>query len=195
MPQPHHQECAMSTQNTNPILAPWTGPYGGLPPFDQVRVEHFEEALHCGMDEMRRDLDRIAGQTDAPSFENTIAALEDSGRLLGRVYTSYGVFLSTMSSPEMREVERKMAPTLAGMRDLLYETPLFQRIEATHKGAEAAGLTSEQRRLTWKLWRDFSRNGAQLSDDKARLAALNQTLAGLYRSLVKTSWPTKRPWC
>ena len=125
--------------NANPILAPWSGPYGGLPPFDLVKVEHFEEALHCGMDEMKRDLNRIASQTDAPSFENTIAALEDSGRLLGRIYTSYGVFFPP-SLPEMREVERKMAPTLAGMRDLLYgNAALFQRIEAVHNGAEAAG--------------------------------------------------------
>ena len=172
----------MSTQNANPILAPWTGPYGGIPPFDEVKVAHFEEALHCGMDEMKRELENIANQTEPATFDNTIAALEDSGRLLGRIYTSYGVFLSTMSSPEMRQVERTMAPTLAGMRDLLYgNAALFQRIEAVHNNADAAGLDSEQKRLTWKLWRDFSRNGAQLSaDNKARLAALNQTLAGLY---------------
>lgn len=170
------------SQHTNPILAPWSGPYGGLPPFDQVKVEHFEEALLCGMDEMKQDLSRIAEQDDAATFENTIAALEDGGRLLGRIYTSYGVFLSTMSSPEMRQVESKMAPTLAGMRDLLYgNAALFQRIEAVHNGADAAGLNSEQKRLTWKIWRDFSRNGAQLSaDEKAQLAGLNQTLAGLY---------------
>src|SRR5688500_13343123 len=76
----------------NPLLARWSGPYGGVPPFDKVRVEHFKPALEAGMEEMRRAIAAIAHNPAAPDFENTIAALEDAGRTLDDVETLYGIW-------------------------------------------------------------------------------------------------------
>src|SRR4029450_12685734 len=92
----------------NPLLAPWTGPYGGVPPFDQVKVELFRPALQAGMDEQLREADAIANAPAPPTFENTIVAMERGGRALDRVQTVYQVYAGTMSSPDFQAVEREM---------------------------------------------------------------------------------------
>src|SRR5688500_17056015 len=97
----------------NPLLAEWTGPYGGVPPFDQVRIEDFRPALEAGMAQELAEVERIASNPAPPTFENTIAALEGTGRPLGRVSTVYGIWSGNMSSPEFQTVEREMAPRLA----------------------------------------------------------------------------------
>src|SRR5688500_13037314 len=97
----------------NPLLAEWTGPYGGVPPFDQVRVEDFRPALEAAMAQELAEVERIANNPAPPTFENTLAALEGTGRPLGRVSTVYGIWSGNMSSPEFQTVEREMAPRLA----------------------------------------------------------------------------------
>src|SRR6188474_1179866 len=80
----------------NPLLSPWTGPYGGVPPFDKVKVELLKPALEAAMAEQLAEVDKIANDPAAPTFENTLAALERSGRTLDRVGTIYGVYSNTM---------------------------------------------------------------------------------------------------
>ncbi|HVN42721.1 MAG TPA: hypothetical protein VMT50_08035, partial [Steroidobacteraceae bacterium] len=169
---------------TNPLLAPWSGPYGGVPPFDRVKVEQIEPAIEAAMAEELAALERIASDPAAPSFENTIAAMERSGRPLERVMTIYGVYASTMNDEAMQAVERAMAPKLAAHGDKITQNArLFARIGAVYDAREHSGLTPEQQRLTWLIYTHFVRAGAKLdADAKARLAEMNQQLAGLYTS-------------
>ncbi|HSM12505.1 MAG TPA: M3 family metallopeptidase [Thermoanaerobaculia bacterium] len=173
---------APAAASDNPLLQPWKGPHGGVPPFDQVRVEHFQPALEAAMAEQLAEVDAIAAQAEAPSFDNTIAALERSGRLLDRVTTVYGVFSSTMSSPGFQAVERDMAPKLAALGDQITQNEkLFARIAAVYEARESSGLTPEQQRLVWLDYTNFVRAGAKLdAAAKARLSEINQRLAGLY---------------
>src|ERR1044071_2698152 len=83
---------AVETTVDNPLLAPWTGPYGGVPPFDKVKVAHFRPALEAAMAEQLAEVDKIAGDPAPPTFENTLAALERSGRTLDRVATVFGIY-------------------------------------------------------------------------------------------------------
>ena len=162
-----------------PLLAPWTGPYGGVPPFDKVVVADFAPALEAGMAQHLKEIEAIADNPAPPTFENTIVALERSGEALDRAETIYGVWGSTLSTPEVREVEKTMAPKMAAHGDaILQNAKLFQRIEAVYQGREAAGLNPEQSRLAWRHWNRFVRAGAKLDPAaKARVAEINGELA------------------
>ncbi|MCB1008677.1 MAG: M3 family metallopeptidase, partial [Acidobacteria bacterium] len=166
----------------NPMLAPWSGPYGGVPPFDQVRVEQFVPALEAAMALELVEIDAIASNEAPADFENTIAALERSGRAFDRVTTLYGVYSSTLNTPEFQAVEREMSPKLAAFADKITQNEaLFARIDAVWAGREKAGLSPEQERLLWKIHNDFVRAGAKLAAAaKKRLSEINQRLATLY---------------
>jgi len=172
----------VSTTMTNPLLEKWTGSFGGLPPFAKVKVDLFAPAISAAMDEERREIDAIAKNSAAPTFENTIAAMEDMGRSFDRVMTLYGVWSGTMNSPEFQTVEREMAPKLAAFSDEITQNEgLFKRIEAVYNSPEKAKLTPEQQRLTWRHYTSFVRSGAKLdAGAKKRVAEINQRLASLY---------------
>jgi len=173
---------AVETTVDNPLLAPWTGPYGGVPPFDKVKVAHFRPALEAAMAEQLAEVDKIAGDPAPPTFENTLAALERSGRTLDRVATVFGIYGSTMSTPEFQTVEQDMAPKLAAFSDQITQNEkLFKRIAAVYDARDAAGLTPEQKRLAWLDYTNFVRAGAKLDPAaKKRLSEINQRLAALY---------------
>jgi peptidyl-dipeptidase Dcp len=175
-------EISAKADESNPLLADWMGNYGGVPPFDKVRVAHFKPALEAAMAENLAEIDRIADNSDAPTFENTIAAMERTGASLERISTIYGIWAGTMSSPEIRVIEREMGPKFAAMGDKITQNPaLFKRIEAVYNSPDKAKLTSEQQRLTWRYYTNFVRAGAKLgAPEKKRLSEINQTLAGLY---------------
>ena len=166
----------------NPLLEKWVGPYGGVPPFDRVQVAHFKPALEAAMAENLAEIDRIATSAAAPTFENTLAALERVGHTLDRVQTAYGVWSSTMNGPEFQIVEREMAPRLAAFADKITQNEaLFRRIEAVYNSPDKARLKPEQQRLAWLYYTNFVRAGARLKPEaKARLSQINQQLAGLY---------------
>ena len=166
--------------NANPLLGDWTGPAGGVPPFDQVRVADFKPALQAAMAENLAEIDKITGNTSPPSFENTIVALERSGQTFNRVSSIYGVWSSTMSSAEFQAVEREMQPKLAAFSDKIYQNaPLFARIAAVYGSMQ--NLTPVQQRLCWLYYTNFVRAGAKLdADAKKRVAAINERLAALF---------------
>jgi peptidyl-dipeptidase Dcp len=170
------------TGTRNPLLEEWTGPYGGLPPFDRVRVEHFRPALETAMAGSLAAIERIASDPAAPTFENTLASLERADRTLQRVHAVYSIWGGTLSTPEFQAVEREMAPELAAHRDRITQNAaLFQRIEAVHQSPERERLNPEQQRLTWLYHREFARAGARLGREaKARLSEINRALAGLF---------------
>lgn len=166
----------------NPLLLPWEGPFGGVPPFDRVHVAHFAPALEAAMQAQLDDIERIAHDPAPATFDNTIAALEKSGRAFARVASVYNVFSSTMKDEAFQAVEREMAPKLAAFRDRIVQNQaLFARIAAVHDSLDRAGLDAEQRRLAWLKYTDFARSGARLSaESRERLSQLNQRLASLY---------------
>src|SRR5258705_257905 len=172
------QERAMA----NPLLQRWTGPSGGVPPFDQVKVEPFKPALETAMAEQLGEIDAIAANPAPPTFENTIAAMERSGRTLDRVDRIYSVWTSTLRSPGFRDVERDMEPKLAQFRDRIVQNErLFKRISAVYESRERSGLSPEQQRLTWLKYNEFARSGARLdASAKKRLSQINERLASLY---------------
>lgn len=170
------------TTMTTPLLEKWTGSFGGLPPFAKVKVDLFAPAISAAMDEQRREVEALAKNPAAPTFDNTIAAMEDMGRSFDRVMTLYGVWSGTMNSPEFQTVEREMAPKLAAFSDEITQNEgLFKRIEAVYNSPEKAKLTPEQQRLTWRHYTSFVRSGAKLdAGAKKRVAEINQRLASLY---------------
>jgi peptidyl-dipeptidase Dcp len=180
-------QTAMSQTSTpstkdNPLVAKWTGPHGGVPPFAKIKVEHFKPALLAAMDEARREYAAIADASAPPTFENTITLFEDSGRTFDNVETMFGIWSSTMNGPDFQAVEREMAPKLAGFADEIYQNEkLFKRIEAVYNSPEKAKLTPEQQRLTWRHYTTFVRAGAKLDTTaKKRLTEINQRLAAVY---------------
>lgn len=170
---------AQSQATSNPLTVKWSGPNGGVPPFDRVKVADFKPALETAMAENRAEIDKIAANPEAPTFENTIAAMERGGKMLDRVSTIYGIWSSNLSTPEFRAVEEEMDPALAAFTDKITQNEaLFKRIEAVYNSPEKAKLTPEQQRLTWRYYTNFVRAGAKLDEKaKARLSDINQQLA------------------
>lgn len=113
----------------NPLLADWGGPYGGVPPFDRVQIALFKPALEEAMTLNLAEIEKIANNSAAPTFDNTIVAMERAGQTLDRVSTLYGVWGSTMAGPEFQAVQREMAPKLAAFNDKISQNePLFKRV-------------------------------------------------------------------
>jgi peptidyl-dipeptidase Dcp len=173
---------ANSAADPNPLLSEWTGPFGGLPPFDQVKVELFKPALESAMAENLSEIDKIANDAAPATFENTIVAMEKVGQTLDRVGTIYNVWQSTMNSPDFQAVQREMAPKLAAFSDKITQNEkLFKRIEAVYNSPEKKKLTGEQQRLVWLDYTNFVRSGAKLdAKSKARLTEINQQLATVF---------------
>lgn len=164
----------------NPLLAPWVGPAAGVPPFDQVRVADFKPALEAAMTENLAEIDLITRNPAAPTFGNTIAALERTGHTFSRVSAIYGVWSSTMSTGEFQAVEREMQPKLAAFSDKIYQNvALFARIQAVYGAMEK--LTPIEQRLCWFYFNNFVRAGARLdATAKLRVAQFNERLATLF---------------
>jgi peptidyl-dipeptidase Dcp len=166
----------------NPIFAPWQGPYGGVPPFDRVKVEDLEPALRAAMIEALTEIDRIAINPDPPTFRSTLEALEKTGRTLNRVIAAYRIFTSSLSNEPIRELEARMNPLLSEHRDrIVLNEKLFARIQTVYEARESLHLSPEQQRLLWLTYTDFVRAGARLSPDaKRELVEINKQLATLF---------------
>jgi peptidyl-dipeptidase Dcp len=171
-----------SIAKTSPLLEQWTGPYGGVPPFDRVKVSDFKPALEAAMAENLAEIDKITANKSKANFANTIAALERSGRTLERVRAIYDVWGSNLSTPEFQAVESEMEPKLAAFADKITQNEaLFKRIENVYNSRDKVKLTPEEQRLVWVYYTRFVRSGARLSlEQKKRLSAINQELAGLF---------------
>lgn len=162
----------------NPLLAPWPGPQGGVPPLDRVRPEHFGPAFEASMADYRCEIAALAGNPAPATFANTIEALEDAGRPFHRARNLFDLFVSSRSTPEMKALETEWSPRFAAFRDeIMLDPALFARVEAV----DERGLDPEQKRLLWRYHTNFVRAGAGL-DPAARktLSAYNQRLAELF---------------
>src|SRR3954454_6819839 len=174
----------------NPLAAPSPLPFE-LPPFAEITLEHCREALLAGMAEQRAEVDALVASPEPPTFENTIVALERSGRLLTRAEAVFFNLASTVSTPRLREIEQEIAPLEAAHSDAIRLDPaLFARIDAVHAARhgvdrdggdrDGAGLDPESVRLVERYHLDFVLAGARLDDaGRARLTELNGDLSAL----------------
>jgi peptidyl-dipeptidase Dcp len=171
----------------NPLLAEWTGPLGGMPPFADIKVEHFKPALEAAMAEQLAAVDKIAADPSRATFENTLAPLERSARPFDRVNNIYKeVWSLTMSTPEFQKVESEMEPKLAAFQDkIVQNAKLFARIAAVYE-TRGSLPDPEQKRLVWRYYTNFVREGARLDETgKKRVAEINERLAGLYTAFTQ----------
>ncbi len=164
----------------NPFFETWTTPFGA-PPFDRIKPEHFRPTYERALAEHEAEIAAIAGNVEAPSFANTIAALENSGRLLSRVGQVFHNLAASDTSEALQEIEREMAPRLAQHANAIHlNAALFARVAALHAARDALGLTGEERRVLERYHLDFVRAGANLGEEqKVRYAALTERLATL----------------
>jgi len=164
----------------NPLLQPWNTPHE-LPPFAQVRAEHFEPAFDEALKQHRAEVDTIGGNPEPPSFDNTIAALDRSGRLLDRVSELFHNLASSETSPALQAVQRRMAPRLAAhFSAVSMHRAVFERIGALHARRDELDLTPEQRRALERFHFDFVRAGAKLGPaEQQRYAQIMERLAEL----------------
>jgi len=164
----------------NPLLSPWTGPFGA-PPFASIRAEHFRPAFTEAINQARAEVVAIKANPDAPSFDNTILGLERSGDALDRVARVFYHLVGADSSDELEAIQREIAPILARESSaVLLDDELFRRVDAVHAALDASGLDAEARRLVERHHLAFVRAGAGLpADKKARLAEIGERLATL----------------
>ncbi len=176
------QDSGDRMQNKMELLKAWTGPYGGVPPWNMVRVEAFNAAFDDAIAEAKGEIEAIGKIDAAPNFENTFVAFEVSGRTLKRLSTLFDVHSANLNVGPMPDIERGVAPKLAEFNDWVTQNEaLFSRIAAVYKGDEFKKLDPVQQRLVEKTYKDFVREGAELSAaDKKRLSQFNLRLATLF---------------
>ncbi|MEQ9187188.1 MAG: M3 family metallopeptidase [Cryomorphaceae bacterium] len=180
------QEVKETTQDPsmtdNPLLQEWSGPYGGVPAFDKMNVTDVKDAVITGMKWKLEEIDAIANNPEAPTFENTIVEMERSGAALNRAFTYYGIFSGNMSSPEFREVESELAPLMSDYRSKITQNEkLFQRIKAVYDASKVQPLPADQQRVVELIYKNFEMNGAELdAEKKKRYAEINKELSSLY---------------
>jgi len=173
-------DTAAEPVSANPFFVVSNLPYQA-PRFDLIKNEHYQPALERGMAEQRAEVDAIAGNPDAPTFENTIVALEKTGSLLNRAGAVFGNLAGAHTNPEIQKVQATLAPKFAAHQDaIVLDGKLFARIKSLYDRRESLGLDAESKRLLERYHTDFIRAGANLSDaDKETLKAMNAELASL----------------
>ena len=166
----------------NILLKDWSGPYGGVPPFDKVTPAMFPQALQFAIDEQAHEVAAIAKNPTAPTFANTVEALEKTGQRLDRVLSVFGVMTSNMATPEYQALDKEWSPKLSAAYDAITLDPnLFQRVKTLYNAKATLGLDAKQDRLLTRLYDGFVRRGANLNpQQKERLSAYNQQLATLF---------------
>jgi peptidyl-dipeptidase Dcp len=181
---------------TNPLTTPWSGPYGGVPPFDEGTPELYRAALEAGIAERSAEIAAIANQAGPATFANTILALERSGSMLRRVEPLYGVMTRSVNTDPYKALDKEMSPRLAAAEDAItFDPKLFARVAAVWEARAGAGLTPEQQRLVEKVYEDFVRAGAKLDPvQKARMGDINQELARLFTDFAQKVLADEDTW-
>ncbi len=166
------------TMQENPFFTTWDTPFQA-PPFDKIRTEHFKPAFERAIAEQKAEIDSIANNTEAPSFDNTIRALEYSGALLTKVSSVFYPMTSANTNPDIQKIQSEMAPIMSAHNDDIYLNPqLFERVKTVYTTRDELGYSAEQERLLNETYKRFVRAGAALSDEqKSRLREINSELS------------------
>ncbi|MEN8118577.1 MAG: peptidase M3, partial [Bacteroidota bacterium] len=165
----------------NPFFKEWTTPFE-VPPFDEIKVEHYVPAVKEGIKQQQAEIDAIVANSEEPTFENTILALDKSGVLLKKAGGVFGPLNSADTNEEMQAVARELSPLrTAHYNNIAMNAGLFKRIKAVYDKRDELNFDQEQMRVVEKLYEDFERGGANLSaEDQEKLKAINIELSGLY---------------
>lgn len=166
------------SQENNPLLSEFSTPYQ-VPPFDKIKEGHYLPAFKEGMIQHNKEIEAIVNNKKAPTFENTIEALEYSGDLLRKVANIFFVMNSSMTNEKMQEIAKEVAPMLAKHYDnIILNDKLFKRIKVVYETKDKIKLNAEQKRVLEKYYKDFIRNGASLEEEqKNELRKINEELA------------------
>ena len=180
MNEPNPSSAVSGAAGDNPFFEDWISPFG-TPPFGRIVPEHFGPAFERAFAAHDAEVAAIAANAAAPSFDNTIVALELSGRLLARVNDVFHILAGAHTNDALLAIERDIAPRHARhWNGIMLDAPLFRRIDALQQARDQLGLTAEQRRVLERYHLDFTRAGAALAAEaKARLAAISERLASL----------------
>jgi peptidyl-dipeptidase Dcp len=168
--------------SNNVLLKEWTGPYEGTPAFDKMNVTDIKEAVEKAMELNLAEIETIANTTEAPTFKNTIVAMESAGKTLDNVFAYYGIMGSNMSSPEFRAVQTELAPKLSEFSSKISQNEkLFQRVKAVYDASQKTPLEAQAQRVVDLIYKGFEMNGANLNTEKKkRYAAINKELSSIY---------------
>ena len=167
----------MACTNQNPLLTEQNTPYG-VPAFDKVKIEHYMPAFEKAIAENKAEIEAIVNNPEAPTFANTIEALDRSGELLDKVVGVFFNVLEADGNDEMNKIAEEVTPLLSELSDgIILNDALFQRVKAVYEQRETLGLNDEQMRLLTETFKSFANNGANLPEDKkTRLKEINQEL-------------------
>lgn len=166
------------SQNSNPFFQQWDTPFG-TPPFDKIEQAHYLPAFKAGIEEQNKEIEAIVNNTEEPTFENTIVALEYSDGLLTKVSNVFFAMLSSMTNDEMQAISKEVSPMLSKHNDDIKLNPeLFARIKTVYENQDEFDLNTEQKRLLDEYYKSFVRGGANLSDEaKEKFRKINEELS------------------
>ncbi|HWR49836.1 MAG TPA: M3 family metallopeptidase [Bryobacteraceae bacterium] len=169
-----------ATADSNPFFKEWNTPFG-VPPFNEIKDEHFLPALKKGIDEQRREVQAIAANARPATFANTIVALDGAGELLDKVQSVFSNLTGAETNDRLQDVARETAPLLSALRDdILLDQRLFARVKSVWEQRDKLKLSAEQRKLLDETYKGFVRGGANLSDEqKKRFREINGELSVL----------------
>lgn len=177
-PSPKNAEKGIA--GANPFFTEYTTPFG-VPPFDEIQVAHYKPAMLKGIEEQAKEIEAIIHNSETPTFENTIVALDQSARLLSKVQEAFYGQSSVNTTPEIQDLEQELAPLLTQHADNIRLNPLlFARVKEVYESPDTARLNKEQKKLLEETYKSFIRGGANLSaDQQARLRELNEKISVL----------------
>ncbi len=175
------QKKESTSDMVNPFFKEWTTPFG-VPPFDEIKVEHYVPAIKEGIKQHDAEIEAIVANPEEPTFENTILAFDKSGALLQKVSGVFGPLSSANTNDEMQAVARELSPlTTTHRSNISMNAGLFKRIKAVYDKRDELNFDQEQMRVVEKYYEDFVRGGANLSsEDQAKLKEINLELSNLY---------------
>lgn len=165
---------------TNPFFEDWDTPYG-IPPFDQIKDEHFKPAFEKAIAEVRAEVEAIANNPEEPTFANTIEAMEYNGKLLNKVSNVFYNLTSAHTNPTLQAISKEIGPQLSSLRDdVNLNENLFKRVSALYAKKDELGLRPDQMRLLEDSYKSFVRGGAELNEEqKEKLRELNKQMTQL----------------
>ncbi len=176
-----NKEEVKKVENVNPFfMEKWGTPFE-TPDFTKIKVEHYRPAFKEGLEQHNREIQAIANNSEEPTFQNTIEALENSGSLLRKVSNVFYNLTSADTNEEMQKIQGEMAPVLSKhMDEILLNDKLFARVKAVYEKKDSLNLTEEQKMVLEKYYKDFVRGGIDLpADKKEELKKINSELASL----------------
>ncbi len=173
-------------KSSNPFFSEYNTPFN-VPAFDKIDTSHYVPAFVKGIEEQQAEIDAIVNNTEAPSFDNTIYALDKSGKLLGNVSRVFYSMNSAMNDSAMQAIAQKVAPLTTKHRDnIALNDKLFQRIKSVYENRDNSNLDDLQKRVVSKYYNDFVRSGANLNEaDQAKLREINQKLSTLALNFIE----------